>query len=54
MACLGRGLAPRSDCGLQFAECFGLSAPECGATREVGSKGNEALIFDALKKMYAG
>lgn len=47
MACLGGSLAPRSDCTLQLAECFDLGAGERGATREVWSKGNEPLVFDA-------
>jgi hypothetical protein len=51
MACLGGSLAPRSDCTLQLVECFGLSAGERGATREVWSKGNEALVFDAPKNV---
>ena len=51
MACLGGSLAPSSDCTLQLAECFGLRAAECGATREVWSKGNEALVFDAPKNV---
>ena len=51
MACLGGSLAPRSDCTLQFAECFDLGAGERGATREVWSKGNEALVFDAPKNV---
>jgi hypothetical protein len=51
MACLGGSLAPRSDCTLQLAECFDLGAGERGATREVWSKGNEALVFDAPKNV---
>jgi hypothetical protein len=51
MACLGGSLAPRSDCTLQLAECFGLSAAKRRATWEVWSKGNEALVFDAPKNV---
>jgi hypothetical protein len=51
MACLSGSLAPRSDCTLQLAECFGLRAAERGATREVWSNGNEALVFDAPKNV---
>ena len=51
MACLGGSLAPGSDCTLQLAECFGLSAAERGATREVWSKGNEALVFGVPKNV---
>ena len=51
MACLGGGLAPRSDRTLQLAECFDLGAGERGATREVWSKCNEALVFDVPKNV---